>query len=97
VIVPAFALTAYLLYRRQPWGYAFTAVLLVKIATLGGAVLAIVVYMARAGQVVPLPQIVIFGILTAISLWLMARFLLAISPESNPVSAVKAPEAEDDT
>lgn len=86
VIVPAFALTAYWLYHRRPWGYAFTAVLLVKVATLGGAVLAMVVYMIQDGQAVPLPQIVIFGALTAVSLWLMARFLLAISPESGPIA-----------
>lgn len=57
-----------------------------KIATLGGAVLAMAVYMVRDGQAVPLPQIVIFGALTAISLGLMARFLMAINPESSPVS-----------
>lgn len=87
VIVPAFALTAYWLWNRRPWGYAFTAVLLVKIATLGGAVLAMSVYMIRDGQAVPLPQLLIFGALTAISLGLMGRFLAAINPESNPVQA----------
>jgi len=86
IIVPAFVLTAYWLLKRQPWGYAFTAVLLVKIATLGGAVLSMIVYMIRDGQAVPLPQIVIFGALTVVSVGLMARFLLAISPESDPVA-----------
>ena len=85
VIVPALALTAYWLWNRRPWGYAFTAVLLVKIATLGGAVLTMIVYMVRDGQAVPLPQILIFGTLTAISLGLMARFLVALDPESDPV------------
>lgn len=36
IMVPAFALTGYWLWQRRAWGYAFTAVLLVKIATLGG-------------------------------------------------------------
>ncbi|TMT81599.1 hypothetical protein E2L06_16730 [Haloterrigena sp. H1] len=85
IIIPAFALTAYWLWNRRPWGYAFTAVLLVKIATLGGAVLAMIIYMILDGQPVPLPQILIFGTLTAISLGLMGRFLVAISPGSNPV------------
>lgn len=87
VIVPAFALTAYWLWKRHPWGYAFTAVLLVKIVTLGGAVLAMIVYMLRDGQAVPLPQIIIFGVLTVISLVLLVKFLLAISPEFEPISA----------
>ncbi len=87
IIVPGFALTASWLRNRRAWGYAFTAVLLVKIATLGGAVLAMIVFMILDGQVVPLPQILIFGTLTAVSLVLMGRFLVAIDPESDPVRA----------
>lgn len=79
IIVPAFLLTAYWLWKGQPWGYAFTAILLVKIATLGGAVLAMAAYMIQDGQDVPLPQIVIFGLLTLISVLLMVRFLLSIN------------------
>ena len=65
-----------------------------KIATLGGAVLAMIVYMVLDGQAVPLPQILIFGTLTAISLGLMGRFLVAISPESDPVRAETSPDSE---
>lgn len=79
IIVPAFLLTAYWLWKGNPWGYAFTAVLLVKIATLGGAVLAMAAYMIQSGQDVPLPQIVIFSLLTIVSVFLMFRFLLSIS------------------
>lgn len=78
IILPAFALSAYWLHKRRAWGYAFTAVLLVKVATLGGAVLAMAWFMIRDGQPVPLPQIVIFGILTASSLFLMGRLLLSM-------------------
>ncbi|WP_207592953.1 hypothetical protein [Halomontanus rarus] len=78
IVVPAFLLTAYWLWTDQPWGYAFTAVLLVKIATLGGAVLAMAAYMIRAGLGVPIPQIVIFGALTLVSVLLMIRFLFSI-------------------
>ena len=56
IVVPAFALSAYWLWKRRAWGYAFTAVLPVKIATLGGAVLAMVVFMILDGQPVPLPR-----------------------------------------
>ncbi|WP_415380047.1 hypothetical protein [Halosimplex sp. TS25] len=78
VVLPAFALSAYLLRQRRPWGYAFTAVLLVKAATLGGAVLSMIWFMAADGQPVVLPQVVIFGLLTLLSVGLMARLLLSI-------------------
>lgn len=45
-------------------GYAFTAVLLVKIATLGLAVLAMILFMIRDGLSVVLPQVVIFVIIS---------------------------------
>jgi hypothetical protein len=93
IVVPAFALTAYWLWNGRPWGYAFTAVLLVKVATLGGAVLSMVVYMVLDGQTVPLPQIVIFGALTAISLGLMGRFLVEIDGESDPVRPRTTPDS----
>ena len=67
-----------------------------KIATLGGAVLAMIVYMVRDGQTVPLPQILIFGALTAISLVLMGRFLVAINPESDPVQVGRRPDSGDE-
>ena len=89
VIVPAFAFSAYLLWKRRKWGYAFTAVLLVKIATLGGTVLAMVYFMVREGQPVPLPQIVIFGTLTLAGVLLLARLLLSI--HSEPTSAPTVP------
>lgn len=87
IIVPAFALSAYWLHDRRPWGYAFTIVLLVKVATLGGAVLAMAYFMIRDGQTVPLPQIVIFGTLTLLSLGLMVRFLRGIDSEHESTSA----------
>ncbi|MFB6096970.1 MAG: hypothetical protein ABEJ74_06245 [Haloferacaceae archaeon] len=85
VVVPAFALAASWLWQRRPWGYAFTAVLLVKIATLGGAVLSMIAFLVLDGQAVPLPQVVVFGTLTVVSLGLLGRFLVAIDSESDPV------------
>ncbi|SER87068.1 hypothetical protein [Natrinema salaciae] len=93
IVVPAFVLTAYWLLNGRPYGYAFTAVLLVKIATLGGAVLAMAVFMVRDGQAVPVPQIVIFGTLTIGSVVLMVRFLRSIPPNSRSLSS--APTAGD--
>ncbi|WP_247730578.1 hypothetical protein [Halovivax limisalsi] len=85
IIVPAFVLTAYWLWNRHPWGYVFTTILLVKIATLGGAVLAMAAFMIRDGASVPLAQIVIFGALTLISVFLMVRFLRSITPRPERV------------
>ncbi|MCU4743078.1 hypothetical protein [Natronoglomus mannanivorans] len=82
VVLPAFALSAYWLRKRRAWGYAFTAVLLVKAATLGLAVLTMAVFMFRDGDVVPMPMLVIFGLVTASSLALLAQFLRSIGPAS---------------
>ena len=93
ILMPGFALTAYLVWKRRQWGYAFTGVILVKGATLGGAVLAMAVYMIRDGQAVPIPQLVIFGALTLASLGLMLRFLLFIGPEADAGSTESGPDS----
>jgi len=78
VVVPAFLLSAYWLWRGRAWGYAFTGVLLVKGTTLGLAVLAMIVFMLRDGQPVALPQVVIFATLSVLGLALVVRFVLAL-------------------
>ncbi|WP_436925019.1 hypothetical protein [Halosimplex amylolyticum] len=90
VVVPAFALSAYFLWSRRPWGYVFTGVLLVKGTTLGLAVLAMIVFMLRGGQSVPLPQIAVFAGFSLAGLALMTRFVLAIRAGSR-VSTDPAP------
>jgi hypothetical protein len=82
VVVPAFALSAALLWRRRAWGYVFTGVLLVKGTTLGLAVLAMIAVMLRSGQPVPLPQIALFAVLSLTGLALTVRFVRAVSPRS---------------
>ncbi|QLG48654.1 hypothetical protein [Natrinema halophilum] len=96
VVLPAAVVSAYWLWNRRAWGYAFTAVLLVKIATLGGAVLAMAVFMIRDGQPVPVVQIGLFGTITLGSIILLRRFLFAIGPASRrpPVESVTEPESE---
>ena len=83
VVVPSFALSATLLWKQRAWGYVFTGVLLVKGTTLGLAVLAMIVFMLQNGQAVPLPQIVLFGVLSLIGLGLTTRFIRAISRRSS--------------
>jgi hypothetical protein len=78
VVVPSFALSAALLWKQRAWGYVFTGILLVKGTTLGLAVLAMIVFMLRNGQSVPLPQIVLFALLSLTGLGLTTRFVRAI-------------------
>jgi hypothetical protein len=65
VVMPAFAITAVLLWRDRPWGYVLAGVLLVKAATIGLAVLAMTWFMGRAGFAVSVPMAVFFFALTA--------------------------------
>lgn len=97
VLVPAFVLSAYWLRKRRAWGYAFAGVLLVKIATLGLAVLAMIVFMVRDGLAVALPQIVLFTILSFIALVLMARFVLSIGSEDGPAQGTPSPGRPNET
>lgn len=82
VVIPSFALTALFFWQRQAWGYVFTGVLLVKGTTLGLAVLTMIIFMLQDGQPVPLPQIVLFGLLSLTGLALVTRFYRAIPPST---------------
>ncbi|WP_233752268.1 MULTISPECIES: hypothetical protein [Halostella] len=83
VVVPSFALSAAYLWKHRAWGYVFTDVLLVKGTTLGLAVLAMIVFMLQNGQSVPLPQIVLFALLSLTGLTLVTRFIRAIPPDTS--------------
>lgn len=87
VVVPAFALSAYWLWKRRAWGYVFTGVLLVKGTTLGLAVLAMIVLMVRDGFAVTAPQIATFVLLSALGVVLVVRYVRSIDPGtgSSPV------------
>ncbi|MFD1687267.1 hypothetical protein [Halobellus litoreus] len=83
VVVPSFALSAAFLWKQRAWGYVFTGILLVKGTTLGLAVLAMIVFMLQSGQLVPLPQIVLFSLLSLTGLGLTTRFIRAIPRSSS--------------
>lgn len=61
VIVPVSALTAVLLWRDQPWGYALSAVVLVKGLTMGAALIAMIIGLILAGVPVSPVEIVMFS------------------------------------
>lgn len=94
VVVPAFVLSAYWLRHRRAWGYVFTAVLLVKAATLGLAVLAMAMLQIRAGQTVPFPMLAVFGVVSVLALALTVRFVLAVGP--NDARSTARPTAQFD-
>ncbi|WP_458208728.1 hypothetical protein [Haladaptatus sp. NG-SE-30] len=96
VVVPSFALSAALLWKQRAWGYVFTSVLLVKGTTLGLAVLAMIVFMLQNGQAVPLPQIMLFGLLSLTGLALVTRFIRAIPPSASTTQPHAGAETQTD-
>jgi hypothetical protein len=85
-MLPALAITAVALWRKQPIGYALAGALLTFFVLLALAVLAMIVVMVRAGQPVVLPQVVIFVGLFAASLGMLIGYV------KNLVPVASAPE-----
>ena len=64
IVMPAFVIAAVMLWRDRPWGWVLAGLLLVKAATIGLAVLAMMWFMSRAGYPVVAPMAVFFAALT---------------------------------
>ena len=64
VIVPTSFITAILLLREQAWGYALSSVLLLKILTMGAALIAMIIGQILAGVAVDVVVSVIFVIIS---------------------------------
>jgi hypothetical protein len=52
VIVPTSAVTAYLLLKRRPWGYVLSTVILLKMLTMGAALISMIIVQMSAGVAV---------------------------------------------
>lgn len=52
IIVPTSFLTASLLFKKQPWGYALSSVLLLKILTMGAALISMIIVQILSGVAV---------------------------------------------
>ena len=74
-MLPALAIMAVSLWRKQPLGYTLAGALLTFFVLLALAVLAMVVFMARAGQPIVMPQVVIFVALFAASIGMLIGYL----------------------
>ncbi len=85
-LLPALAITAVNLWRKQPIGYTLAGALLTYAVLLTLAVLSMVVFMVRAGQPVVVPQVVIFVVLFAVSSSMVIGYLknLQSSPTASP-------------
>lgn len=66
-LLPATAITAVSLWRKRSLGYTLAGALLTFFVLLSLAILAMVVVLGRAGQPVGIPQVVIYGVLLAMS------------------------------
>jgi hypothetical protein len=64
VIVPASFITASLLIKKQAWGYALSSVLLLKILSMGAALIAMIIGQILAGVDVDLVTSVIFVLIS---------------------------------
>lgn len=78
VIIPAFILTGGMLLRKKPIAYVLTGALLVKLASLGLAIVAMIFYMSREGQQVDPGQIVFFIAITLIGFIFSVWYLLSL-------------------
>ena len=61
IIIPASAITAVLLWQKQPWGYTLASVLLVKALMMGSALVAMIISQIWVGVVVSAVEIIMFS------------------------------------
>lgn len=65
IIVPTSFLTASLLFKKQPWGYALASVMLLKILTMGAALISMIIVQILSGVAVDPVVSTIFVIISA--------------------------------
>ena len=82
--LPATAITAVSLWRKQPIGYTLAGAILTFVVLLTLAILSMVVFMVRAGQPVVIPQVVIYGILLIVSIGILIWYLKNLKSSDNP-------------
>ncbi len=86
IVLPALAITGWLLLARRPWGYLLAPVLLTKAATLGAAVLAMAWLSSRAGFGADPVLVAAFVVVT-----LLAASLLALTLRGGPGARRSSP------
>lgn len=87
VIVPTAVITALLLWRRRPWGYTLAVVVLVKLLSMGAALIAMIIAMALSGvQVDPVQA----GFFVLISLSGIVLAMMALRSIETPEGSMGA-------
>jgi hypothetical protein len=74
-ILPAFLITACILWRKQALGYTLAGGLLTYCVLLILAVLGMVAFMVQKGQPVVIPQVVIFGVILALNFGMLVWYM----------------------
>lgn len=75
LVVPLAILAGILLWRRRPWGYMLTAIVLIKGFTLALAVSAMAVNMMLSGVPVKIGEMIMFATLALVDIVMMIVFL----------------------
>ncbi len=81
VIVPACFVTASLLWRKRPWGYLLSVVLVLKMITMLTAVCAMVISMQINGVDVSIVEMIVFPAFTILSIIFMVKILKEVKKE----------------
>ncbi|TDW25096.1 hypothetical protein EDD63_10637 [Breznakia blatticola] len=63
ILLPSALLGGILLYKDKPLGYVISIVIIIKFTPLGVAILAMLAFMANAGAVVKLSEVILFSII----------------------------------
>ncbi|NOY61523.1 MAG: hypothetical protein GXO75_21640 [Calditrichaeota bacterium] len=82
-VLPSFGITVVSLWRKQALGYTLAGAVLSYGVFLTLAILSMVMFMIREGHPVVVPQVVIFGVLFAISLGMLIWYMRGL--KSSPV------------
>lgn len=80
VVVPATLLAAWWLRERRPWGYVLPGVLLVKVVSIGLAVLAMLAIQWTAGEPVAAAEVAVFGVVTLAGVAVGLAYFRSIRP-----------------
>jgi hypothetical protein len=94
LIVPLSVLSGVLLLRRSAWGYLLASVAVMKFITMGAAVSAMGINMARTGAAISIVELGIFPLLTVINLGVAVLLLKNIQAGAAEAAEAKAAEAE---
>lgn len=72
--LPGVVLASVLILKNKPWGFALTAVILIKEISIGAAIIGMIVVMYLDGQPMDYPMTVLFGTITLCSLIISILF-----------------------